>query len=404
MPETISRPVVPDHVAPSRVFDFDIYGDPRHTDDIQASFQTLHNDAPDIFYSPRNGGHWIATRYEHIFEIVKDYEHFSAREMQVPRVENPPRNIPLNLDPPENIPFRQALMPYFMPKSIAAMEPHIRQFAVEIIDEILTRGECDFVREVSARFPVSVFMDLMGMPLDKLHDFRALADDYFNARTAEDYQSLGGRIISLMMGIAEMRRQNPADDLISKMVNFQINGRTIHDDELQDTLLLLFLGGMDTVTNVTSYTYRHLAQDSDLQARLVREPEIIPNFVHEGIRSFGVVNTPRLVAKDCEKFGVKFKAGEMIVCALPLGSRDDRRFENSGAFDVDREMLTHLTFSSGPHLCIGNNLARTEIRILTEEWIKRIPSFRLKPGVRHHSRAGLVTALEALPIEWDVQG
>ena len=402
MSETLTNPLVPDHVSPSRVFDFDIYGDPRLTADIQASYQSLHHDAPDIFYSPRNGGHWIVTRYDQIFEIVKDYENFSAKEMQVPRVENPPRNIPLNLDPPENVPFRQALMPFFTPKAVAAMEPRVRQFAIDIIEGLMAKGECEFVHDVSAQFPVSVFMDLMGMPLEKLHDFRQLADDYFKARTAEDYHQLGGRIIGLMMGIADMRREDPQDDLISKMVAFQINGRTIERQELQDMLLLLFLGGMDTVTNVTSYTYRHLAQDPDLQARLVDDPEIIPNFVQEGIRSFGVVNTPRMVARDCEQFGVKFKKGEMVVCMLPLGSRDDRRFENSGKFDVDREQLTHLTFSSGPHLCLGNNLARLEIKILTEEWVKQIPSFRLKPGVQHHSRPGLVMALEALPIEWGV--
>lgn len=402
MADNLTRPAVPAHVPADRVFEFNIYGDPRLTEDVQASYQSLHRDAPDIFYSPLNGGHWMVTRYEHIFEVVKDYEHFSVREMQIPRIDNPPVFIPLSLDPPASLPYRQALMPHFSPKAVGAMEPKLRAFAVEFIEEVLARGECDFVHDIAARFPVSVFMELMGMPLDRLRDFRALADEYFKARTNEEIGALGERIVSLMTELVELRRKEPADDLISKMIGFQVDSRPITLGELQSMLFVMFLGGMDTVTNVASYTYRHLAQDSALQARLAADPSLIPRFVEEGIRSFGVINTPRIVVKDCERFGVKFREGDMVLCVLPLGSRDDRRFENSAEFDIDRQALTHLTFSSGPHLCLGHNLARMEIRILTEEWVKRIPAFSLKPGLRHHSRVGTVIAIENLPIQWPV--
>lgn len=402
MADDLMHAPVPGHVPADRVFAFNIYGDPRLTDDVQASYQSLHGDAPEIFYSPLNGGHWMITRYEHIFAIVKDYEHFSVREMQIPRIENPPVFIPLSLDPPANLPYRQALMPHFSPKAVSAMEPKLRAFAADFIDEVLARGECDFVHDIAARFPVSVFMELMGMPLDRLRDFRTLADDYFKARTNEEIGALGERIIGLMTELVELRQKEPADDLISKMIEFQVDGRPITLGELQSMLFVMFLGGMDTVTNVASYTYRHLAQDDALQARLAADASLIPRFVEEGIRSFGVINTPRLVVKDCERFGVQFREGDMVLCVLPLGSRDDRRFENSAEFDIDRQALTHLTFSSGPHLCLGHNLARMEIRILTEEWIKRIPRFSLKPGLRHHSRVGTVIAIESLPIQWQV--
>ena len=391
---------VPDHVPASRVFDFDIYGDPRLTDDLHDSYATLHDDAPDIFYSPRNGGHWMVTRFDDISEVVKDFEHFSVREMQIPRIENPPVFIPLSLDPPANMPYRQALMPFFSPKAVAAMEPKIRAFANEIIDDIEAKGACDFVNEVAARFPVSVFMELMGMPLDRLRDFRALADEYFNARSNEEIVALGGRIVGLMTELVELRREKPADDLISKMVQFQVDGRPITLGELQSMLFVMFLGGMDTVTNVAAYTYRHLATDKVLQQKLAADPAAIPKFVEEGIRAFGVINTPRIVTKDCERLGVQFREGDMVLCILPLGSRDGRRFDAPNSFNIERQSLTSLTFSTGPHLCLGHNLARLEIRILTEEWMKRMPTFSLKPGVRHVSRAGAVMAIESLPIIW----
>lgn len=384
-------------------FDFDIYGDVRLKDDLHEGYATLHRDAPDIFWTPRNGGHWIFTRYDDIVEVVKDYENFSVREMQIPRVENPPVFIPLSLDPPANLPYRQALMPFFSPKAVAEMEPRIRAFANEIIDEIKGKGACDFVHDVAARFPVSVFMELMGMPLERLHEFRAIADDYFNARSNEQIAAVGARIIGLMTELVELRRQKPADDLISKMLQFEIDGRPISLGELQSMLFVMFLGGMDTVTNVTSFAYRHIATDPGLQARLASNKGEIPRFVEESIRSFGVVNTPRIVTRDCERFGLKFHEGEMVLCILALGSRDDRRFEAPSRFDLDRPSQTSLTFSSGPHLCLGHNLARLEMRILSEEWFRRMPQISIQPGARLSARAGTVMALEHLPIMWTPQ-
>lgn len=393
---------LPKHIPPEMVFDFDIYGDDRLGEDLHETYESLHKDAPDIFWTPRNGGHWMVTRYDDIMEIVRDPEHFSVREMQIPRVENPPVFIPLSLDPPDNIPYRQALMPFFAPKTVRAMEPKIRQFAVDLIDAVVEDGECEFVEHISSQFPVSVFMELMGMPLERLREFRAQADTFFESRSDEDVALNFGKIVAIMTELIEQRRADPQDDLISKMTQFEINGRPISLGELQSICSILFLGGMDTVTNVSSYIFRHLAGDAALQARLVEEPEKIKDFIEEGLRSFGVVNTPRLVTHDFERFGVPFREGEMVLCMLPLGGRDDRKNADPNKFDIDRERIDHATFSSGPHLCLGHTLARMEMRILTEEWIKRIPSFRAKPGTKTHNRVGTVMALEQLPLEWNV--
>lgn len=389
-----------EHVPDEFVFDFDIYGDDRLTEDLHRSYESLHRDAPDVFWTPRNGGHWMITRYDDIMDVVRDPEFFSVREMQIPRVENPPVFIPLSLDPPESLPYRHALMPFFAPKTVRAMEPKIRQFAIDIIEEVADHGACDFVNDISSRFPVSVFMELMGMPLERLREFRTQADAYFESRSDEDVAENFGKIVAIMTEMIEMRKADPKDDLISKMTQFQINGRDISLGELQSICSILFLGGMDTVTNVSSYLFRHLAGDEELQARLVSEPQKIPDFIEEGLRSFGVVNTPRLVTKDVERFGVQFRAGDMVLCMLPLGGRDDRKNGNPNAFDIDRKKIDHVTFSSGPHLCLGHTLARLEMRILTEEWLKRVPMFHIKAGARARSRVGTVMALEDLPLEW----
>jgi len=394
-------PNIPPHVKPEQVFAFDIYGDSRVTDDVQGSYAEALKNAPDIFWSPLNGGHWMVQRYDLISEIVKNPAIFSAREMQIPRVENPPFMIPLSLDPPENVPYRHVLMPKFSPRAVAEMEGKMRAMAAEIIDEVVADGECDFVADISARFPVSVFMEVMGLPLEKLREFRHIADTYFNARTNEDIQRISQQIFGIFNELIEYRRANAADDLITHFLTVDFEGRKLSQDEILAMCFVLFLGGMDTVTNVTGFTFQHLANDPELQARLAADPSRCGDLAEEGLRMFGVIGTPRLVMEDYEAHGVSFKAGEMVLSALWQSGRDPTKLDDPNRFDIDRKEKPHLNFSTGPHLCLGHALARAEMRILAEEWLKRVPSFRSKAGVRHGFRIGTVIALESLPIEWD---
>jgi cytochrome P450 len=390
----------PSHVSRDQIFDFDIYADPRVNEDVQGSYAKLLAEAPDVFYTRANGGHWMIKRYQAIAEVVKDPEHFSCREMQIPRVPNPPILIPLSLDPPENIPYRQVLMPLFSPKAVQQLEPKLRHWAQQVVDEVADRGACDFAQDIAARYPVSIFMELMGMPLERLREFRTIADQHFNARTEADFARIYPLIIGLMTELIELRRKQPSNDFISHFLSVDMGGRKMTLDEIQRMCFLLFLGGMDTVTNVTAFAYQQFAQDPALQQRLADHPELIANFVEEALRLYGVVSTPRMVAKDCERFGVSFRAGEMVVCVLSLAGRDDRLNANPNLLDIDRPQKSYLTFSTGPHLCVGHLLARSEIRILTEEWLRRVPRFSAVAGARHKFRLGLVNALESLPLEW----
>jgi cytochrome P450 len=395
-------PNIPSHVRPEQVFPFDIYADPRIGITALHIFADALRDAPDIFWSPLNGGHWMVQRHDLIAEIVKNPDVFSAREMQIPRVENPPFFIPLSLDPPNNIPYRHVLMPKFSSRAVAEMEPKMRAMAAEIVDQVAGRGECDFVADVSARFPVSVFMEVMGLPLDRLRAFREIADTYFNARTNEAIHAISQEIFGIFGELIAIRRQAPGDDLITHFLTVDVDGRKLTQDEILAMCFVLFLGGMDTVTNVTGFSFQHLARDSELQARLAADATLMPAFAEEGLRMFGVIGTPRLVVQDFDAHGVAFRKGEMVLSALWQSGRDDAKLADPDRFDIDRKDKPHLNFSTGPHLCLGHALARAEMRILAEEWLKRIPSFRAKPGARHGFRIGTVIALESLPLEWDV--
>ncbi|CAN5257219.1 cytochrome P450 [soil metagenome] len=390
-------PHVPDHL----VFDFDIYADPRIGEDVQGAYARTLEDAPDIFWSRLNGGHWIAKGFDAISAVVTDPEHFSVREMQIPRVENPPFFIPLSLDPPENLPYRRAMMPMFGPVAIKALEPRIRHWAGEIIDRVVANGACDFQAEVAKLFPVTVFMELMGMDLSRLREFRDMAEGFFeNQNNEAEMMRLSGLIMGTLQALIDEKRANPDDKLMSHFINVDVGDRQMSNDEILAMSFVLFLGGMDTVTNVTGFAYQQLAQLPDVQARLAADPSQIAAFTDEAVRLFGVVNTPRLVVKDRDIGEARLREGEMVLNVLCVGSRDPKKFDAPNELDLDRKKTAHLTFSSGPHLCVGHVLGRAELRILTEEWFKRVPSFTATPGERHAFRMGTVMALESLPLQW----
>lgn len=394
---------VPAHVPEHLVFDFDIYADPRIGEDVQGTYAEALADAPDIFWTRLNGGHWIVKSFDAITQVVLDPEHFSVREMQIPRVENPPFFIPLSLDPPENLPYRRAMMPKFGPAAIKALEPRIREWAVALVEAVAAKGGCDFQAEVAKLYPVSVFMELMGMDLARLKDFRALAEAFFSAQNDEaEMGRLSAAILGEMKALIEAKKAAPDDKLMSHFIKVDIDGRTMSDDEILAMSFVLFLGGMDTVTNVTGFAFQQLAKMPDVQASLAADRSLIPAFADEAVRLYGVVNTPRLVVKHQKIGEAHFREGEMVLNILCLGSRDPAKFEAPNAFDLDRKKSAHLTFSSGPHLCVGHVLGRAELRILVEEWIKRVPSFRATPGEKHAFRIGTVMALETLPLEWTV--
>ena len=398
---------IPPHVPGHLVFDFDIYADPRINSDVQGSYAAAIADAPDIFWTPANGGHWMVKRMDAIAEVVSDPEHFSVREMQIPRVPNPPFFIPLSLDPPENLPYRRAMAPMFGPVAVKALNPHIQHWADRIVDAVVARGEGDFMADVAKLYPVSVFMELMGMDLSRLQEFRHLAESFFSSQNdAAELERLSGQILGILKQLVDAKRADPDDKLMSHFIQADVSERGgeprfMGEDEILAMSFVLFLGGMDTVTNVTGFAFQQLAQMPELQARLAADPEGLSQaFADEAVRAFGVINTPRLVVKDKDLLGAPFRAGDMVLNLLPVGSRDDRKFEQPDLLDIDRPRAQHITFSTGPHLCVGHVLGRAEIRILTEAWFRRVKSFELVPGAPRHFRTGTVMALDTLPIRW----
>ena len=398
---------VPDYVTPDRVFDFDLFdrnSDSRLKEDLHKGLLYLHREAPDVFWTPRNGGHWVVTRADAMARVVKDPVHFSTRRMNLPRSENEnePVAIPFNLDPPAHTPYRHILMRYFSPRPIKAMEGKIRQRARDLIDAVKDVGECDFVDAVGIPLPVSVFMDMIGWPLDRLREFRAITEEILSGGPDERRQELVYTVLQQLTVLINERQNEPRDDLMSQMLDEEIDGRKLTMEEVLSMCLSLFIAGIDTVANAAGFITRMLAMSPEMQARLAADETQIADFVDEGLRTCGIVNTLRIIDKDVEFDGVQMRKDDIVVVMLSLGGLDDRVHQDAQRFDMDRKSHTNLIFGTGVHLCAGHYLAKLELNILVEEWVKAVPFFSLKSN-ENPFRLGAVMALKTLPLSWQVQ-
>lgn len=392
--------MIPAHVPQHLVYDFDFLNDPRLSADIHQGVETVVREAPPIFYTPRNGGHWVLARYQVIADAARDTGLFSSHQMSMPRMADEPVQIPINLDPPEHGVYREVLSKAFSPRAVAALEADIRRFTDQLIDAVVGQGSCDFVHAVAEPLPVTIFMRLVGMPLERLPEFRVWVKEIITTPDPAVRARAFGQVHQAMGELIHARQRKREDDLISRMLDEPIGGREVTFEEMQNYCLLLFIAGLDTVVNGMAFGIRHLAGDPPLQRRLRAEPALIPQAVEELLRRYTFTNPGRIVARDETFHGVDFKSGDMVLLLLPAADLDGEAFENPTATDIDRENKRHIAFNLGPHRCVGSHLARLELRVLYEQWLRRIPEFSPDPARPATFAPGYVMGVTSLPLRW----
>jgi cytochrome P450 len=404
----------PAHVPDAAVYDFDIFLDEALLRDPHERVRQILRDAPPVFWTPRNRGHWLAMSYDAVFEVARDWERFSSefvpREqldallaMLPPGAPHQPRVRPISLDPPDHTMYRAALAAAFGPKAIKARTEEIRALAGGLIDAVADQGRCEFISAVAEPLPVSVFLKMMGLPLERLGEFRRLVREVL-APGGLDPMVGAKRMRMVADAIDDVilaRKDDPKADLISLLWATQIDGHLMTLEIMEDFSVLLFIAGLDTVINGIGFGVRHLAANPELQSRLRADPSLIPAAVEELLRRYSFVVPARRVAEDTRFFGWELKQNERIMFYLPGADLDASHFPAPESFELDRETQTHIAFGAGPHRCVGSHLARLELQVLYAELLQRLPTFRLDPDdpVRFH--AGNIIAMDALPIRWD---
>lgn len=386
------------------VYDFDYVADPAILADVHQGYWQLKQNAPPVFWTPRNGGHWVVTSADAGIEVLRHPDRFSSRFLSIPPDPNQQKMIPESLDPPEHRAYRQLLRPFFESKAIEPLAPRIEQWAEEMIGAVAAKGECEFVEELGSRFPISVFMELFGFPLDQFDLFRSTVVEFFKAGTdATQRMQLAGRIVGILAGLNAERRAEPRDDLISALVHIDFEGRKLRDDELISIGFLMFLAGLDTVVNALAFGMRHLARDEALRTRLIDDPDSAPGVVEELMRRYTFVSVPRYVAQDTEIGGVTMRAGDSVLVPLAMVGWDEKLTECPAEVRLDRPHCRHAAFGSGVHTCLGIHLARLEMIKFYQVWARRIGHFREVEGAPLRFRGGSVQALEALHLAWDAR-
>jgi cytochrome P450 len=335
-----------------------------------------------VFWTPRNGGHWIATRGEAIREIQTNHRRFSQRIMTVPASAQTFRILPANADPPEHDGYRRIIMPSFLPKAIEKLDAAIHRVSAELVEAVADSGRCEFIEDFGRKLPIIGFLMVVDLPLTDREMLVGLADAIMHgtnaARAAEAQQDMLGYMIRCI----EHRRANPGKDVLSRVVYGRIDDRPLTDEEVLSLVRLILFGGLDTLTALMGFIWRFLATHPEACRELVEHPELRRNAVEELIRRHGVVNTARYVTEDCEFGGAPLRKGDMIQIPNALFGLDERITPNPLAVDFRRQHVQHVAFGNGPHICPGQYLARREIAALLDAWLGRIPEFRLAPGTR----------------------
>jgi cytochrome P450 len=405
MPDSAKPYDVPDHVPRHLVRDWNFPVAPGAQQDPFKAISVLH-DGPDIFWAPtvRNDHPaWVVTRHDLIREVLQDPATFSSKAIAgFSRLLGESWDlIPLEKDPPDHARYRTLMNPLFSPSRVAKIEESVTDTAAALIEKIRAKGEAEFITEFARPFPVTVFLSLMGLPLELTSQFLSWEDGLLHGKTMQDRITAAGAIKQYLQEMIAKRRAAPTDDLISFAVTSEVEGRKLDDEEVLGICYLLFVGGLDTVAALLGFTFKHLAENAESQALLRREPELIPNAIEEFLRAHAPVITARFVTRDTEFHGVSMKAGECISLCTGLAGRDEREFPDPHKIDFRRENQRHITFSAGPHRCIGSHLARREFKIALDLFLSRIPPFRVKTGQTPITHATGVFGVDYLPIVWD---
>lgn len=350
-------------------------------------------------------GFWVFTDPALVRDALHHPETFSS-SVVTPLEDDPPYKwIPEMLDPPEHTKWRQLLAPHFAPKLMEAMEAKVRRRCVEIIESFAARGHCDFLRDFAWRYPTTIFMELMGLPLEGLDRFMAWEHDILHLTADEDPDR--SRAFSAMIAVQEYfsgliaeKRNTPGDDLLTAALDWRIDGQPISQEDMLAWCLLMFMAGLDTVSIQLSYAFWYLAGHPDARRRLAADPGLAAPAVEEFLRYFAFVAPSRKVTRDTDFGGCPMKKGDMVLLPLSIATRDPGAFPEAGDVQLDRSPNNHIAFGAGPHRCLGSHLARRELRVALEEWHARIPDYHLTEGVEVVEHGGMY-GIDVLELSWD---
>ena len=384
-----------------------------------AEFARMREEQP-IFWHDQPGawgeGFWAVTRHEDIVEVSRQPKIFSSYERgSFVHTGNGRddeeslagmRLLMINMDPPEHTALRNIVQRVFTPRQIRAMEPRLREFADQIVDRALAKGEGDFVQDVASELPLLAICELIGIPAEdrgKIFDLsnRLIGfDDPEFTNTPEDGMIAATETYMYANELAELRQREPKDDIITKLLQADVDGDNLTVDQFDQFFLLLAVAGNETTRNAITHGMQAFFDHPD-QWEKFKTDRPLETAVEEIIRwATPVIVFQRTAMSDTVLGGQQIRAGDRVAIFYPSGNRDTAAIADPDVFDVTRESNEHVAFGGGgPHFCLGANLARAEIGILFEAIADRMPD--IAPlGPPDRLRSSFIHGIKRLPVRY----
>jgi cholest-4-en-3-one 26-monooxygenase len=377
------------------------------------ALRLLRAEAPIHFHpEPGGPGFWVVSKYEDVVTVGKDPARFSSHRGGTNIQDYPPENLStiqllmLNMDPPQHNKFRRLVSQGFTPRMVGKLEARIHDVARTIIDKIADRGECDFVRTVAAELPLQVITELLGIPVEdrgKVFDWsnRLIGFDDPEFQTSlEDGTQAAFEMWNYANEVAESRKGKSGDDLVSVLVNAEVDGIGLTEMEFDAFFLLLSVAGNETTRNLISGGLIALLEHPEQRARLLADPSLVSSAVEEMLRWVTpVMYFRRTATRDTELRGTPIKENQKVCVYYNSANRDEDVFPDGDRFDVGRTPNEHLAFGVGQHFCLGTSLARLEIKAMFEELLRRLPDIELAGPVRR-LRSNFINGYKQIPVRF----
>ena len=340
-----------------------------------------------VAHTDRYGGGWFPATHAGVSTIAKDTENFTSRQVIIsdarPTDEELPSPIgvapPITSDPPFHALARKLILPAFSPGVVNALEPQIRELCNRLLDDVIgeevVNGSLSYARNI----PPGVIREMLGFPAEDTEKFIEMVHTITEAvdRPLEERIEMFVPIEEYFVAQIEDHQDNPRDDLTTFLLDAEIDGQKLALEHVFGTMVLILVAGIDTTWGAIGASLWHLAQNPEDLARLVAEPELMPVAVEEFLRFYAPVTMARLVNADMDYLGCPMKEYDWILLGFPAANRDPVVFKDADKFIIDRAENRHVAFGLGIHRCIGSNLARLELRVAIEEFIRRYPKFEL---------------------------
>jgi len=395
-----------------------------------ACFRILRQSAP-VHWNAGNeqfNGYWSLTKYEDVLYVSRHPELFkSSRGITAPEVRDEEMQrasydaqgkMLIMMDPPRHVKLRRLVNKAFTPRAVSMMTPHIREMATSILDDIATKGRCDFVVEVAAQLPLAVICGMLGLgkedwPLmfDLTNKVLGAGDPEYQTEIPEEMRGTPEgaaqtnqigflRLLGFFGEITAARRAQRKEDLVSILVDAEVDGEKLSEEEILWFCLLLILAGNETTRNGISGGLYSLCEHPQEKARLLADMSLLPSAIEEILRwTSPVTHMARVATQDVEIRGTRIKEGERVVMWYPAINRDEAIFPEPERFDITRSPNEHLAFGIGEHFCLGASFARLEMQVIFEEVFRRFPDIALD-GPVERLRSNFIGGIKHLPVRF----